>query len=209
MSTQKNIQQSLLAAMRDIATTGIAKRLKADLGGARINFRGIEDAMNDMCAVLIRCGITVTPEYSDLNIMERAKGDPKDGKAMRFATVKGTFTFQAEDMSAVRCICYGEAADSGDKAVTKAQSISFRTALFQQFIVPTQATAIDPESDPEGDSAPDAALDAAEAGMAAYQAYWGKLKPPEKKSLEPHHEGLKKIAQEADKRAAAEQGGRQ
>ena len=34
--------------------------------------------------------------------------------------------------------------DSSDKATTKAQSVAFRTALFQQFIVPTMA--IDPES---------------------------------------------------------------
>ena len=50
----------------------------------------------------------------------------------------------------MKCETYGEAMDSGDKAVTKAQSVAFRTALFQQFIVPTMA--MDPEDggDDEG-----------------------------------------------------------
>lgn len=195
----KNIQQSILEAMREIGTKGIAKRLKADLGGAKVNYRGIEDAMNEMCAVLIHCGITVTPEYSDLNITERPKAE---GKATRFATVRGAFTFEAEDRSNVKCVCYGEAMDSGDKALTKAQSVAFRTALFQQFVVPTVATAIDPETDDEPEAANAEAIAAAERGMLAYQAYWGKLTPAEKKALEPHHKELKAMAQEADKVAA-------
>lgn len=195
----RNIHQSTLSAMRLAAAKGIAKRMRADLGGAKVNFRGIEDAMNEMVTVLIEAGITISPEYSDPVITERAKAE---GKATRFIVVKGTFTFTAEDMSTMRCSYYGEAMDSGDKAMVKAQSIALRTALFQTFVVPTQATAIDPESDPESDDAPDEALDAAERGMAAYQAYWGKLKPSEKKAMQRHHDGLKRIAAQADKQAA-------
>lgn len=134
------IHTALLAAMQEIAKTGIAKTSQASLGGASVNYRGIEAAMNEMSLVLIRCGINVTPSYSDLTIMERAKGE---GKATRFVTVKGAFTFAADDGSSVVCTTYGEAMDSGDKAATKAQSVAFRTALFQQFVVPTMA--MDPE----------------------------------------------------------------
>lgn len=142
------IHAALIDAMREIAKTGIAKTSKADLGGARVNYRGIEAAMNEMSVIFIKCGITVTPSYSDLVMFERAKGE---GKATRFATVKGMFTFTAaEDGSSVKCEAYGEAMDSGDKAVTKAQSVSFRTALFQQFVVPTMA--MDPEEDGDGES---------------------------------------------------------
>jgi hypothetical protein len=195
----KNIQQSTLTAMRLAATKGIAKRMRADLGGAKVNFRGIEDAMNEMSTVLIEAGITMAPKYSELSIVERAKGE---GKATRFVTLKGTFTFTAEDQTSSVCEYYGEAMDSGDKAVTKAQSVSLRTALFQTFCVPTQATAIDPESDPESDDAPDEAIDAAERGTAAYQAYWSTLKPADKKAMQAHHDGLKRIAAQADKQLA-------
>jgi|GEM_PF-2818760 hypothetical protein len=136
------IHTALLDAMREIAKVGIAKTSKADLGGARVNYRGIEAAMNEMSLILIKSGINVTPSYSDLNVMERAKGE---GKATRFVTLKGSFTFAADDGSSVVCTTYGEAMDSGDKAAIKAQSVAFRTALFQQFVVPTMA--MDPEAD--------------------------------------------------------------
>jgi hypothetical protein len=141
------IHTALIDAMREIAKTGIAKTSKADLGGARVNYRGIEAAMNEMSLILIKCGISVTPSYADLAIMERAKGE---GKATRFVTIKGTFTFAADDGSSVACTTYGEAMDSGDKATIKAHSVAFRTALFQQFVVPTMA--MDPEegTDEEG-----------------------------------------------------------
>jgi hypothetical protein len=143
------IHSALIEAMREIAKTGIAKTSKADFGGAKVNYRGIEAAMNEMSVILIKCGISVTPTYSDLVMFERAKGE---GKATRFATVKGAFTFTAaEDESSVKCEAYGEAMDSGDKAVTKAQSVAFRTALFQQFVVPTMA--MDPEEGGDGDDA--------------------------------------------------------
>lgn len=151
--TELKIQLCLLEAMRRISEQGIAKMLKADLGGAKVNYRGIEQAMNKMSPILIGAGITVTPAYSDLVVTERQKAEV--GKATRFATLKGSFTFAASDGSSVVSECYGEAMDSGDKAVTKAQSVAFRTALFQQFIVPTEATAIDPERDGDGDDAGD------------------------------------------------------
>jgi hypothetical protein len=191
------IHTALVAAMQDIAKTGIAKTSRADLGGAKVNFRGIEAAMNEMCVVLIRHKITVTPKYSDLQIIERAKAEA--GKATRFVTVKGSFTFAAEDGSNVVCECYGEAMDSGDKALTKAQSVSFRTALFQQFIVPTMA--MDPEQDEEVEDT-DADLlnefrDAALGGTSVLQATFKAKKPPEK-FWRIHGDSLKAAAMAAD-----------
>ena len=81
IATAAGIQSALVTAMKQIAKTGIAKMHKAALGGATVNYRGIEDAMNAMSSILTDCGITVTPAYSDMSIMERPKGDPKDGKA--------------------------------------------------------------------------------------------------------------------------------
>lgn len=139
------IHSAVRGVMRDIAKIGIAKMKKNVQQG--YNFRGIEDAMNEMSPLLVNNGITVTPSYSELTVIDRVKGDPADAKATRFATIKGSFKFEAEDGSHVISECYGEAMDSGDKAVTKAQSVAFRTALFQQFVVPFMA--MDPEDDGE------------------------------------------------------------
>lgn len=146
------IHKAMLQAMREIAAIGIAKDKTATLGGANVKYRGIEAAMNAMSGILIRCGISVTADYTDLHVQERVKGDPADGKATRFVTLRGAFTFvSVEDSSSVTFACFGEAMDSGDKATTKAQSVAFRTALFQAFVVPFMA--IDPEEggDESGD----------------------------------------------------------
>jgi len=133
-----NIQKATLAVMLAISKTGIAKNQRNQAQG--FNYRGIEAAMNELNPILVANGITVTSKYSELQISERVKAD---GKATRFAIVKGAFVFAADDGTSVTAECYGEAMDSGDKAATKAQTVAFRTALFQQFVVPT--VAIDPE----------------------------------------------------------------
>lgn len=167
--TAQAIHEAIRKAMEEIARTGIAKTHQASLGGASVRYRGIEDAMNEMSGVLIRHRITVTPRYSDLNIIERVKGAPADAKATRFATVRGTFTFTScVDGSFVQCEHYGEAMDSGDKAVTKAQSVAFRTALFQQFVIPTMA--VDPEAGGDGEGAQAMTEEAIAAHSAALKA---------------------------------------
>lgn len=109
--------------------------------------------MNIMSGILIRAGLTVTPRYSELKMETRARAEA--GKVTHHAMVLGSFTFTASDGTSAVSSCYGEAEDTGDKAVTKAQSVSFRTALFQTFVAPTMA--IDPEDDStiNGDGADD------------------------------------------------------
>lgn len=200
MPTGKMIHTALLVAMKEIAEKGIGKTKQADQqGGAKYKYRGIDDAMNEMSVVLIRAGITVTPEYSDLQLVERQRGE---GKATRLVILKGSFTFEAGDGSSVTASAYGEAADTMDKAVTKAQSVAFRTVLFQQFVVPLMA--MDVEGDDVGaQELPEVALGHAEKGTKAYQAFWEKLAVDEKKALEKHHTELKAIAKEADQKVAA------
>ncbi len=179
------IQTAINAAMRDISRIGIAKTNSANLGGATVRFRGVEQAMNEMSPIMVNHGITVAARYSDLIVQERAKAEA--GKATRFVTLKGAFTFSAEDDTSVTAEAYGEAMDSGDKAVIKAQSVAFRTALFQLFVVPTMS--MDTELDevegdePEESIAASAAMlgefrDVALKGSEALKAHWMKTKPP-------------------------------
>lgn len=173
------IHAAMICAMRDICKIGIAKLGKADTGGAKYTFRGIDAAMNEMSPILVNNGITVTPSYSDLIVQERAKAET--GKFARFVTVKGTFTFGAEDGSSVVASAYGEAMDSGDKATIKAQSVAFRTVLFQQFIVPLMAmdTELDgADNDEPGDDAILVGFRAASLeGTEALRSYYEKNTP--------------------------------
>jgi hypothetical protein len=190
------IQSALVAAQRDICKTGIAKLGTADTGAAKYRFRGVEQAMNEMSPILVNHGITVTARYSDLSITERDKGG---GKASRFVTLKGAFTFAADDGSSVTSEVYGEAMDSGDKAVIKAQSVAFRTALFQQFVVPTMAMDTELEGEDGGeDELLDRFREAAMQGSAKLQALWSSNKPPAE-FWKRHSGSLKAAAAEADK----------
>ncbi len=191
------IQTAIAAAMRDICGKGIAKLDRNKAQG--YNFRGIDAAMNELSPILVNHGITVTPRYSDLTIQERAKAD--EGKALRFVTLKGAFTFSADDGSSVVSECYGEAMDSGDKAVIKAQSVAFRTALFQQFVVPTMAMDTELDDDSGEDDALDAFRAAALEGSTALKAHFDKHKPSDD-FWKRHSAALKAAAAQADKVAA-------
>jgi hypothetical protein len=200
------IQKALLGAMRDVCKIGIGKTSKASAGGANYNYRGIDAAMNEMSPILVNNGITVTPKYTELSVTERPRGDPKDGKFSRIATLKGTFQFTAEDGSSVTAEAYGESIDTGDKAIIKAQTVAFRTVLFQQFIVPLMS--MDSELHQEDEPTPPAnaeAIEAAEKGSAVYEAYFKKLTKEGRIALATHHDELKRIAAEVDAAKAKEQ----
>lgn len=197
------IQTALVSAMRDICKIGIAKTNSANLGGATVRFRGVEQAMNEMSPIMVNHGITVAATYSDLIVQERAKAEV--GKATRFVTLKGAFKFSAEDDSFVVAEAYGEAMDSGDKAVIKAQSVAFRTALFQLFVVPTMSmdTELDDDESPEQTEAEDALLDgfraAALNGSAALKKQFETVKPPPV-FWARHNASLKDAAAAADRK---------
>lgn len=200
------IQARINAAMRDIASIGIAKTKTADMGNTKYQFRGVEQAMNEMSPIMVNHGITVCARYSDLQLIERVKGDPKDAKSTRFVILKGSFTFSAPDDSHVIAEAYGEAMDSGDKAVIKAQSVSFRTALFQLFVVPTMSmdTELDHEDGADESGAETALLlsfrEAALQGTKALKALY-EAETPSAVFWTRHSASLKDAAGAADKAA--------
>jgi hypothetical protein len=200
------IQTAINAAMRDIAKIGIGKTQTNTAQNYR--FRGVEQAMNELSPIMVNNGITVAARYSELAVAERIKGAPADGKATRFVTLKGTFTFTADDDSSMVADAYGEAMDSGDKAVIKAQSVAFRTAIFQTFVVPTMSmdTELDHGED-EGDdgAAASAALleqfrEVALQGPAALKAHFERVHPPAA-FWSRHSASLKEAATAAEKGA--------
>lgn len=138
-----SIHAAVMAAQRMCAEKGIAKDSKANMGSGVVAFRGVEAAMNTMAEILVTCGITIEPETLKLDIQHIARAEA--GKFVRLATVECLFKFRAADDSFQIARTFGEAMDFGDKATTKAQSVALRIALFNKFLIPTAATAFDPE----------------------------------------------------------------
>ena len=59
--------------------------------------------------------------------------------------MKVRHTFYAADGSSVACVTAGEAADAGDKATAKAQSVAYKLAVFETLCVPIELH--DPDND--------------------------------------------------------------
>lgn len=191
------IHSAMLAVMAEVSTVGIGKSMYNR--DQKFHYRGIEEAMNTMAGILIRNKVLVLPAYSE--VQEKDK-PTKSGGSMEYVKVKGRFKFvSAEDGSEVSAEFYGEGCDVSDKAMTKAQSVAFRTALFQTFVVPTMG--IDPEAaEGQEETVPaevqellEQAQAEAEKGMDAYKAFFSGLTKEQRQSIGSEHEQFKKIAE--------------
>lgn len=144
------------------------------------NFRGIDAVMDAVGPALRKHGVTVIPiaiEH-EAERYETAKG----GKMVnRIAKVQ--FTVFGPRGDHFGGVTYGEAADSGDKAMTKAESVALRTFLLQALMIPTG----DPDPDSESH-------ERASAPRPAKQA----AKPKAPSAADKAREDLKAIADEND-----------
>lgn len=104
------------------------------------NFRGIDAVMNVVGPALRRHGVFVVPEALSETV-ERYETKSKAQMVGRVAEVG--FTVYGPRGDSFNGSAYGEAADSGDKAMSKAHSVAYRTFLLQALTIPTD------EQDPD------------------------------------------------------------
>lgn len=132
-----NIYAALSAVMGDVQ--GIGKKQRNQ--DQNFNFRGIDAVMNAVGPALREHGVIVVPLAEDI---KSETYETKRGTAMRNVTVRIRWCFYGPDGSSIEAVSYGEAADSGDKAVSKAHSVAYRTVLLQALCIPTDEP--DPDS---------------------------------------------------------------
>ncbi|QFG14300.1 ERF family ssDNA binding protein [Mycobacterium phage Tourach] len=109
----------------------------------RFNFRGIDAVMNAVGPVLREHGVIVVPNgvRHDSERYTTAKGGQMCNR-----TVEMGFEVFGPAGDSFKGYAFGEAADAGDKAITKAESVALRTFLLQALMLPTD------DPDPDGDS---------------------------------------------------------
>ena len=135
----------IFKALSEVRTTinkaGIAKDKEVS-DGVAFKFRGIDSVMNEFSGPMSVAGMMILPSYSDPVVTER---DTKRGKTFN-TVVRGSFrAISTVDGSSLELgSFYGEANDTQDKSMAKAQSIALRQAYLQTFVVP-----LGPEMDPE------------------------------------------------------------
>jgi hypothetical protein len=104
-------------------------------------FRSIDDTVASVRKALVKNGISILPEVLSV---EKSSYQTAKGSTMNVADVLVSYTYVAEDGSSVTTSMAGQAADSGDKAVSKAISMAQKYAFFNTFLCGTDA---DPDSE--------------------------------------------------------------
>ena len=133
-----------IAMVREaINAIGVSKDKEAKGGGIAFKFRGIDATLDAFSGPMHRAGLMLIPSYDELSVTERKTS----GGGVTFNTViRGTYRLLSiKDGSEYPLgTFFGEANDTQDKSIAKAQSIALRQAYLQTFVVPLGA---DPEDD--------------------------------------------------------------
>jgi hypothetical protein len=133
-----NIQTALAAVMADVQSVAKNDRNTHQ----NFSFRGIDAVLNAVGPVLRKHGVVVLPEVMSHTFETVEVGQKRS--LMGHVIVHVAYTFVGPEGDMLRTVVLGEAMDSGDKAVPKAMSVAFRTALLQALALPTDEP--DPDS---------------------------------------------------------------
>ena len=126
------IQTKLAAVMDDVQAVAKSDRNTHQ----NFAFRGIDAVLNAVGPALRRHGVVVVPDVTDYRYETVEVGQKRT--QMGHAIVRVAYTFSADGVDgSLTCSVLGEAMDSGDKAIPKAMSVAFRTALLQALALPT------------------------------------------------------------------------
>lgn len=163
----RNVHEALTFVMRNVGA--ISKDRKNTT--QNFEFRGIDDVYNELHHWVAEAGLIAVPKLLEHQQMEKPTN--KGGVSLHHV-VKVAYYWQAEDGSRQEeaAVVMGEAADTGDKGLGKAQQYAFKTFLLQSFLIPTK-----------GDNDPDAqSVEWARPGEPASRP---KVRPQERPAPEP------------------------
>lgn len=130
MTDQPNVIQAISAVMADVQ----AVRKKDRNEQQRFMFRGIDAVINAVGPALRKHGVVAVP-VSAVPAFEKYQS--KSGAEMRNTTITVTFRFYGPAGDHIEAQTIGEASDAGDKSVSKAHSVAYRTLLLQALCIPT------------------------------------------------------------------------
>lgn len=98
------------------------------------NFRGIDAVVNAVGPALRQHGVVAVPVTVASHFEQYAT---KSGTTMRSAVLTITWRFYGPAGDFIEAQTMGEASDAGDKSVSKAHSVAYRTLLLQALCIPT------------------------------------------------------------------------
>lgn len=153
--TAPDVYRAICQVAKALSRDGISKGRRNEQQG--FAFRGIDDVMNALSALLAGAELLILPRMSSRTQEERPTAK---GGVLFYVTVRAEFDFvSVRDGSLHTVTMYGEAMDSADKATNKAMSAAYKYACLQVFCIPTEGMADDadlttPTQAPRPTSAP-------------------------------------------------------
>jgi hypothetical protein len=129
------ILTAIVNMQEEISVTGLAKTLAAlDKDGNELyKCRSIDEVYNLLSPLLCKHKIVVAPNV--ISLQREAVKTKYNIQYQSLVTIEYTFT-SALDGSVHKAMVYGEAFDFGDKGISKASSMAYKTACFQVFNIP-------------------------------------------------------------------------
>lgn len=138
----KTLQESVLDVMKDV------EYIKKDGINAQqgYKFASAEAIVGEVRAAAIKHGVLISISYHDATDLET--GSTKNGTSVYRVRVRGRLSLR-KGSEVMDFDFYGEGADSGDKAMPKAQTMCLKQALRQIFLIETGDADADRETVPE------------------------------------------------------------
>lgn len=172
---KKHAHTGIASARDHLASKGLGKNQKNEHQGFK--FRGIDDLYGIVQPALAQAQLVMLP---DLTHIERKEYTTANGKLQFYTVVTVQYSFVSlVDGSSVGFTYAGEAADTGDKSLSKALTMAFKSFCFHVFQIPlngnddndkhvaeeVEAPKLDPELKAELE-------EAAKLGVVAFRDYW-------------------------------------
>ncbi len=151
MSEKPTVVEALAAVMGEVRS--VSKDRRVTEGPARFNFRGVDDVMEAVGPNLRKHGVIFAP--SRIVSVEHERYTTAKGSLMDGVTVIVEYTITGPAGDTMPAAAAGQAADSGDKAVSKAMSVAYRTVLLQALCIPPGDVDPDQTTHERAESAPD------------------------------------------------------
>lgn len=130
MADVNTVYEAFAAVMADVKVIEKSERNQQQ-GFA---FRGIDNVMQTVGPALRRHRVFIIPTADHIT---SETYQTKSGTTMQNVTVTMRYTVYGPAGDKFDGVTFGQSADAGDKAVTKAQSVAYRTFLLQALTVPT------------------------------------------------------------------------
>jgi hypothetical protein len=181
------------AVMKEVRE--VKKSETANMPGGSYKYRGVDQVVEALSASIREHGIVIVPVSVE---PEHWTAQTSKGSTVNYSRVVVAYAIHGPEGDSIPGQSVGEAMDSGDKSISKAMSVSWRTFLLEAFHIPT--------NDPDPDSETYEATPRTGGVPANYQAKEAALSEWQDRiaDLEGDRDGLLNLHKEAQKARAGQ-----